>query len=139
MNWHFQVMQDDLTSQTQMPGEYQFAPFEVGSKVFSLPTCTVVSDSGAGSTLDIEPNQVTSHIPDLPFHLSAIIDWASDAITSISLEGVIMSWNAAAERLYGYSAEEVLGEQISIIIPEDHRLELQNILVRVGKGEKIEP
>ena len=64
-----------------------------------------------------------SHKPDLqspeiaPYWLSALIESADDAIISKTLEGIITSWNKGAERIFGYTAEEVLGKPITIIIP----------------------
>ena len=54
------------------------------------------------------------------YWLSAIIGSADDAIISKTLNGVITSWNAGAERIFGYTAEEVLGKPIAILIPADH-------------------
>jgi two-component system, sensor histidine kinase and response regulator len=51
--------------------------------------------------------------------LAAIVESAEDAISSLSLDGVITSWNQGAERLYGYSAEEVIGQSFAILLPED--------------------
>jgi PAS domain S-box-containing protein len=61
-----------------------------------------------------------------------------DAVLSKDLGGVLTSWNPAAERLYGYSAEEAIGQHISFLIPGDHENEEQEILVRVRRGEPVE-
>jgi PAS domain S-box-containing protein len=73
-----------------------------------------------------------------PYWLSAIIESADDAIISKSLEGVIMSWNEGAQRIFGYTADEVIGKHISILIPEDHIDEEPAILARLRAGERIE-
>jgi len=70
--------------------------------------------------------------------LAAIIDSSEDAIVSKTLEGVITSWNNGAERLFGYTANEAVGQSISILIPIDRRDEETTILERLGKGERIE-
>jgi len=70
--------------------------------------------------------------------LAAIIDSSDDAIVSKTLGGVITSWNRSAERLFGYTAQEAIGQHISFIIPEDRLHEEVRILDRIGKGEKIE-
>jgi PAS domain S-box-containing protein len=77
--------------------------------------------------------------PDLaPYWLAAIIESADDAIVSKTLDGVITSWNQGAERIFGYTAAEVIGKPITILIPEDHPDEEPAILARLRRGERIE-
>jgi PAS domain S-box-containing protein len=73
-----------------------------------------------------------------PYWLSAIIGSADDAVISKSLEGVIMSWNKGAERIFGYTPEEAVGKHVTILIPEDHIDEEPAILSRLRAGERIE-
>ena len=73
-----------------------------------------------------------------PFWLSAIIESAEDAVISKSLEGVIMSWNKGAERIFGYTADEIVGKHVTVLIPEDHIDEEPTILSRLRAGERIE-
>jgi PAS domain S-box-containing protein len=70
-------------------------------------------------------------------HFQALVESSEDAILSKDVRGVITSWNPAAERLYGYSAEEAVGKSIGLIIPEDHAGDEQEILGRVLAGEQI--
>ena len=70
--------------------------------------------------------------------LAAIVDASDDAIIGKTLQGVITSWNAGAERLYGYSAEQMVGRSISVLIPLDRPDELEQILARVRRGERVE-
>jgi PAS domain S-box-containing protein len=70
--------------------------------------------------------------------LAAIIDSSDDAIISKNLDGTIMSWNSSAERLFGYTAEEALGQHITLIIPPDRRGEEATILERLRRGERID-
>jgi PAS domain S-box-containing protein len=70
--------------------------------------------------------------------LSAIVESAEDAIVSKTLDGVIRSWNAGAERLFGYSASEAIGQSITLIIPPEKLDEEQLILSRLRRGERIE-
>jgi PAS domain S-box-containing protein len=70
--------------------------------------------------------------------LAAIVDSSDDAIVSKTLEGIITSWNAGAERLFGYTAKEAVGQHISMIIPQDRRDEETTILAKLRKGERIE-
>ncbi len=71
-------------------------------------------------------------------HLAAIIESSDDAIISKSLEGIILSWNKGAERIFGYAAEEVIGQSISILIPLDRLDEEPIILERLKSGARID-
>jgi PAS domain S-box-containing protein len=70
--------------------------------------------------------------------LADIVDSSDDAIVSKSLEGIITSWNAAAERMFGYSSSEAVGKSITIIIPPELREEETSILSRLRQGQRIE-
>ena len=70
--------------------------------------------------------------------LAAIVDSSNDAIISKNLDGVISSWNAAAEKLFGYSEVEAVGHAITLIIPTDRHDEEREILRRLRAGERLE-
>ncbi|WP_210186104.1 MULTISPECIES: PAS domain S-box protein [unclassified Beijerinckia] len=70
-------------------------------------------------------------------HLAAIVTSSADAIKSISLEGNVVSWNEGAERLFGYKASEIVGQSLSILIPESRRGELQEKISAVANGENF--
>jgi PAS domain S-box-containing protein len=71
-------------------------------------------------------------------HYRAIIESSEDAILSKDLNGVILSWNDSAERLFGFTAEEAVGKSITIIIPADRLDEEPVILGKIARGERIE-
>lgn len=73
-----------------------------------------------------------------PYWLAALIESADDAIISKTLEGVITSWNAGAQRIFGYTADEVVGKPVTILIPPDHIDEEPAILARLRAGDRIE-
>jgi len=70
--------------------------------------------------------------------LAAIIESSDDAIVSKTLQGVITSWNKGAQRIFGWAADEVIGRNITIIIPDDRLEEEPKILARIGAGERVD-
>jgi PAS domain S-box-containing protein len=75
---------------------------------------------------------------ELQARLAAIVESSDDAIISKSLEGIIQSWNAGARRLFGWSAEEAVGQPVLLIIPPDRHEEETQILARLRRGERID-
>jgi PAS domain S-box-containing protein len=70
--------------------------------------------------------------------LAAIVASSDDAIISKNLDGIINSWNKSAERIFGYSAEEAVGQHITLVIPPDHYPEEADILARLRRGERVD-
>jgi PAS domain S-box-containing protein len=70
--------------------------------------------------------------------LAAIVDASADAIVSATLDGILTSWNTAAEQLFGYSAEEAVGAPVSIILPPDRQDERRGFLEALQRGERVE-
>lgn len=70
--------------------------------------------------------------------LASIIDSSDDAIVSKNLNGIITSWNSGAERVFGYSASEAIGQPITLVIPQDRQSEEREILTRIRRGERID-
>lgn len=71
------------------------------------------------------------------WRLAAIVDSSFDAIVSKTLEGIITSWNRAAEEMFGYHAEEAMGQPIQLIIPDDRLEEEAEIIARIRGGERV--
>lgn len=71
-------------------------------------------------------------------HLAEVVRGTQDAVLSKDLDGIVTTWNPAAARLYGYSADEAIGRHISFIVPPDHKDEEQVILERIKRGERLE-
>ena len=69
---------------------------------------------------------------------SAAVESSNDAIITMSLDGTITGWNSAAERLFGYTAAEAVGENITLLVPDERRSEIQDAFRRIGWGESIE-
>ena len=70
--------------------------------------------------------------------LAAIVDSSDDAIVSKTLEGIITSWNRGAEKIFGYSAAEAIGQHITFIIPPERHSEEDDVLAHIRRGEKID-
>ncbi len=68
--------------------------------------------------------------------LAAIVEDSDDAIVSKTLDGTILTWNSGAERIYGYSAEEIVGRSVTILVPAERSDEVPDILGRAGRGER---
>jgi PAS domain S-box-containing protein len=71
-------------------------------------------------------------------HFASIVASSDDAIISKTLDGTVVTWNPAAERLFGYSAAEIIGQSIRLIVPEDRQGEEDHVLSAVGRGETID-
>jgi PAS domain S-box-containing protein len=70
--------------------------------------------------------------------LAAIVESTDDAIAGVSLDGSILSWNAGAERLFGYTAGEMIGQPVALLVPADRLHELKTVARRVNAGESVE-
>jgi PAS domain S-box-containing protein len=90
--------------------------------------------SVGGSVSDPEPADYSVQLA----RLAAIVASSDDAIVSKTLDGHIQSWNAGAERIFGYQEHEVIGKPITIIIPEELQEEERRILDLVGRGERVD-
>jgi len=71
-------------------------------------------------------------------HLAEVVRGTQDAVLSKDLDGIVTTWNPAAARLYGYTAEEAIGRHVSFLVPPDHKDEEKVILDRVKQGERLD-
>jgi len=112
-----------------------------GSRVLFVPHPTPVFDAsgrlvgGVNMLVDITER---SHAEVSAQRLASIVDSSDDAIISKDLRGVIASWNAGAERLFGYTAEEAIGKSITMLIPPDRLDEEPSIIGRIVRGERVD-
>lgn len=94
-----------------------------------LRCCAASSDHGGGAG---------ERVLDREHLFNRLIENSNDAIFAKTLDGIIMAWNGAAERMYGYTAAEAIGKRIDIIVPLSHRSEVDHILSKIARGEQIE-
>src|SRR5262249_43030452 len=71
-------------------------------------------------------------------HLAAIVESSDDAIISKNLDGIIVSWNKGAERVFGYAADEIIGKPVTTLMPPERQGEEPGILARIRRGERID-
>src|SRR5690606_36452039 len=70
--------------------------------------------------------------------LAAVVQWTDDAIVTKNLESIITSWNRGAERMFGYTADEVIGQSVRMIIPPELLQEEDMVLARIRAGEVVD-
>src|SRR3954452_23328799 len=75
---------------------------------------------------------------ELQAQLATIVATSDDAIVSKNLDGIVQSWNRAAERIFGWTAEEIIGRSITLIIPPERINEEADILSRIRRGERVD-
>jgi PAS domain S-box-containing protein len=111
-----------------------------GVRVSVVANVAPIRDA-AGATvgaLSIDREQGSRfHVERSARRLLAIIESSDDAIVSKDLNGIVTSWNRAAERMFGYAAEEMIGESIRNIIPADRQREEDDVLARIRRGDRV--
>ena len=139
---------EELNNQRKMRDGKKIEPYETvrirkdGSSIpISLTVSPIYDENGAiigvsGIARDItQEKQASQSVRDM----ASIIESSNDAITSANLDGICISWNAAAERMYGYSAKEIIGQTFSLLsLPENAHEDARNFS-DVGDGYAIEP
>jgi PAS domain S-box-containing protein len=110
-----------------------------GSTVWSNTTVTLLQHEDAPAQFIgiIEDITERKQAEEIKSRLAAVIDSSDDAIITKTLESIITTWNPAAERMFGYRAEEVIGRPVTILIPENQLDEEPEILNRLRRGERI--
>jgi PAS domain S-box-containing protein len=130
-----------LKEKRQIRGVQAIAERPDGSRVHFIPYPTLLYDgsgtlAGAVNMLvDITERQRAEEYAQ---RLASIVESSDDAIVSKDLNGVITSWNLGAQRIFGYTAEEVIGKPVTVLIPPDHLGEEPSILARIRRGEMVD-
>jgi PAS domain S-box-containing protein len=108
---------------TAFPVEIRAGTFTQGSKLFYLALARDVSERKLAEERKAK--------------LAAIVESSDDAIIGKDLNGIITTWNAGAERIFGYAAQEVIGQSVTILTPPDRVDEARGILDRIRRGERV--
>lgn len=141
--WHAEMHEREIdqviAAKKPVRGEVPFPHARLGQRIYDYILVPVFNDRGdveavAGTTRDITERKQNEHSNAL---LGAIIENSNDAIISKNLDGIITSWNPGAERMFGYTAEEVTDQPVTILIPPDRLDEETEILERLKRGEKV--
>jgi PAS domain S-box len=122
-------------------GELKFRHFETGQLIPVLYNIFPVHDTSGAITAygTVTRNLAENKLAEQQLRsLASIVESCDDAIVSKNLDSTITSWNRGAERIFGYTAEEAIGQPITIVIPEDRQSEEREILTRIRRGERIE-
>ena len=131
-----------------LPRDDQFAGYEVeheferiGRRTMLLNARRLQQSGERRPAIMLVIEDVTEHRGEhaATAQLAAIVTSSSDAIIGMDLEGVISTWNHAAQALYGYAAEEAIGQPVTLLIPPVRRDEEATILERIRRGEVVEP
>jgi PAS domain S-box-containing protein len=112
-----------------------------GTTVSTRVTATPISAADGSTVAAVNAFVESPADSDGPIHrarLAAIVVSSDDAILSKTLDGIIESWNIGAERIFGYSAEDAIGQHITLITPADRLDEEAGVLARLRRGEKID-
>jgi PAS domain S-box-containing protein len=112
-----------------------------GTPIATYVTATPITDANGLTTAAVSTfveNPVDADPALQRARLAAIVVSSDDAILSKTLDGIIESWNIGAERVFGYTADEAIGQHISILVPPDRLDEEAEVLARLRRGEKID-
>jgi PAS domain S-box-containing protein len=136
-----EVPESDVIIVSQNDPETQLTAVEAGAKAFiskaklGQDLFRTIEGVVKGAEKSLDPNSEVDRAIRL---LAAIVNSSDDAIVSKNLDGVITSWNKSAERIFGYTAEEAVGQHITLIIPKNRLEEENEIIARLRRGERIE-
>jgi PAS domain S-box-containing protein len=110
----------------------------IGNRTIMLNACRLTRDGNDLLLLTLHDITERKQAERATSLLAAIVGFSDDAIISKKLDGTITSWNKSAERLFGYTAEEAIGQHVTLIVPWERRSEQEEILRRLARGERVD-
>jgi PAS domain S-box-containing protein len=122
-------------SRSQIEAHHNLGPNKLYFIIKFIPN--ILNNGEKGVTVIFEDITERKKIEEERSFLAAIVESSEDAIIGKTLDGIITSWNKSAERIYGYTAGEMIGQNVSILLPPDRPNEIPDILRRIKRGEKV--
>ncbi|MGO9367383.1 MAG: PAS domain S-box protein [Terriglobales bacterium] len=128
---------------SEFPVEISLSPLHTDKGLFVLSAIRDISDRKRIAEELRRANEelhrrTTEQLGEYRTRMASIIDTSEDAIYGKDLNGMITSWNKGAERIYGYTPDEIIGKHISILAPSDRTDEIPEILRKIARGETVD-
>jgi PAS domain S-box-containing protein len=140
--WETSEVWDSVETTLSNPSKFQAVEidreFPAGRRTLVLDMRRLIGAGDSGIVLTFHDVTERKQAEQTTSLLAAIVDSSDDAILSKKLDGTITSWNQSAERLFGYKAEEAVGQHITLIVPWERRAEEEDILRRLARGERVD-
>ncbi len=146
--WHIGLFADreSMFSALQELREHQELRYEMrslhtkGGQLRSFEVVCVLYQADGHKVIQWNLRDITDRLraEEVQLHLAALVSSSDDAIISKDLNGIITSWNAGAERIYGYNAQEIVGQPITLLFAPDHQDEFRQIMERIRRGERVD-
>jgi len=130
-------MKDQEKTKAQLLTDLEVLRLRITALETQLAECEQRDGIVAGNVGMLEDLTKEKQAEEVPSYLAAIVESSDDAIIGKTLAGIIISWNAGAKRLYDYTADEVKGCAISLLVPPDQPDKIPDILNRLKRGECI--
>jgi PAS domain S-box-containing protein len=120
------------------PETFDFLELSDGRVLERTSRLQVVDNENMGRVWSFRDITERRRAEEVRFRLAAVVESSDDAIVSKTLEGIITTWNKGAERMFGYTSEEVVGKSVTILMPPERVNEEPVILQRLRKGERVD-